>query len=191
MYDFESMLRQYLEKNITSEMVTDAIKKSGIPLAKFADPKSKEQLIHAAANFADILHKKQIAAYRKEGIATTDVPMATTRGFDDSGDVMTVRVEFAEGALHRDSWSPRSQDEGGVYNIMGLLNSGYTLKSKMTPYKIVEKDTKVFGTTIKAGHRMYARRHRDAMGFIEAAIEEFRAKYGDAYEIIPDASFGG
>lgn len=189
MYNFEAMLRQYLEKNITSEMVTDALRKSGAPLAKYADPKAKEQLIYAAADFANILYRKQIAAYRKEGIATTNVPMATTRNFNDSGDVMTVRVEFADGALHRDSWSPKHPE--GVTNIMALLNTGYTLKSKMTPYKTVEENTKIFGTTVKAGGRIYARRHRDAMGFIEAAIEEFNAKYGDAYEVIPDASFGG
>lgn len=189
MPDFEAMLRQYIEKNITSDMVTKALQKSGTPLAKYADPKAKERLIFAAAGFANILRQKQIKAYRKEGIATTDVPMATTRNFDDSGDVMTVRVEFADGALQRDSWSPNYPD--GVTNIMALLNTGYTLKSKTTPYKIATEKTTVFGNTIMPGRRIYARRHRDAMGFIEEAIAEFRAKYGDAYEIIPDASFGG
>lgn len=189
MYDFEAMLRRYLEKNITSDVVTDALRKSGTPLSKYVDPKEKGRFVFAAADFAYMLWRKQVSAYRKEGIATTDVPMATTRNFDDSGDVMTVRIEFADGALHRDSWSPNYPD--GVTNIMALLNTGYTLKSKMTPYKIATEKTNVSGAEIKPGRRIYARRNRDAMSFIDDAIEEFNAKYGDAYEIIPDASFGG
>lgn len=189
MSDFEAMLRQYIEKNITGEMVTNALRKSGTTIAKYADPKAKERFIFAAADFAQILWRKQVNAYRDEGIPTTGVPMATTRKFDDTGDVMTIRVEFADGALHRDSWSPNYPD--GVTNIMALLNTGYTLKSKMTPYKIATEKNNVSGAEIKPGRRIYARRNRDAMSFIDDAIEEFNAKYGDAYEIIPDASFGG
>lgn len=189
MSDFESVIAEYLQNNLSGDLIKRAVQNSGTSLAKCAKPGSKQELIYAAADFADILRRKQVAAYRNEGIATTDVPMATTKNFDDSGDLISVRVEFAEGALHRDSWSPNYPD--GVTNIMALLNTGYTLKSKMTPYKIATEKTTVFGDTIMPGKRIYARRHRDAMRFIDDAIAEFNAKYGDAYEIIPDASFGG
>jgi len=190
MAGLESILRDFVLKHLSSEQVSNAIKKSNVPLSSYAGKSSESDILDAAGYFSQLLYSAQQAAYRKEGLSTTNIPYPTIRGLNKDGEALSIRVEYRSDALHRDSWSPNYPD--GVTNIMALLNTGYTLTSKVTPYKIAEEKTTVFGKTVAKGHRIYARRHRDAMGFIEAAIDQFNAsKYGNKFVITPDASFGG
>lgn len=190
MAGLESVLRDFVLKNLSSEQVSNAIKKSNVTLSRYTDKSSESEMLDAAGYFSQLLFNAQRSAYRAEGLRVTNIPYPTIRGLSKNGDTLTIRVEYRSDDLHRDSWSPNYPD--GVTNIMALLNTGYTLTSKVTPYKIAEENTTVFGETVTKGHRIYARRHREAMGFIEAAIDQFNAsKYGNKFVITPDASFGG
>ncbi len=190
MAGLESILRDFVLKNLSSEQVSNAIKKSNVPLSRYADKSSESEMLDAAGYFSQLLRDAQVSAYLSEGLRITNIPYPVIRGLSKDGDALSIRVEYAQKVLHRDSWSPNYPD--GVDNILDLLNTGYTLTSKITPYKIAEAKTTVQGTTVATGRPIFARRHRDAMGFIEAAIDQFNAsKYGNKFVITPDASFGG
>ncbi len=178
----ESAISQYVYANYTSGAIKDYAKSAGINLEnikpKKLSPVAAERMEKAAKDFAEMLYRAQVAAYDSslgQGVGKRYMPLVGKVETSADGRFV-VRVEYNGDALHRPSYNPDSE---GVDNILNLLNTGYKVEG-WVPYKLVRSRS-------KSGKfkKMFARRQRDAMGFFDAAISEFKLKYPE-YDIVPD-----
>lgn len=125
--------------------------------------------IHAAAKDLISIIKKHAASAGIPASVMSDVESFQEAGFSENGDG-SVNVSLSMSAdLSRSSLEPSTY--GGAYNIVALFNAGYSAKGT------------VYGHWESAGVDVLSLPQREGLYFLQAAIDEFSAKYGDAYNV--------
>lgn len=85
------------------------------------------------------------------------------------GDKWRIEINFNPESVFRNSLLNDGDSGYGVDNIIALLNNGYHAKRQ------------VYGYWQTAGRNVWSRQDREALGFMQKAIDIFNDEYGSVY----------
>lgn len=114
------------------------------------------------------------------GTLTHGTPVGNTkRGYE-------VKINFDRAALHRDSLE-NDLDYEGIDNIVALFNNGYEASNYVYGWWNGHNATGEAvsrSITMDEGYAwVRSKKNREALNFMQAAAEEFNAKYGSKYNV--------
>ena len=182
--DIMKKLNAYAKTPTGKKRMGTCLKKAqetGKPLASGEVVPSKKHMSEMASALVEMIRRRFPAS-----IADVGNTLTATKPIRKSDGSYEVTLKFDHGSLHRDSLE---NDLGydGIDNIVALFNNGYHAKNYVYGWWNGHRPTgeSVYRSGSTQGEYAWIRseKEREALQFMQEAVEEFNTVYGSKYDV--------
>lgn len=157
------------ESFVKSDEFKERIKREGLRSSSTTHKHRVDMAEEAAKKFIDTMVSEAASRLTGPQLSAVFTEMSAGQAEDGGDGKITIPVNFSL-TLKRPSLYPAGYPEG-VYNIVGLLDKGYSAKSR------------VFSVDPVTRERMVSLQSRPGMEYVESGVANFIRAHGKRYKI--------